>query len=122
AGHLNQDLTRYELHRVHVVEGNVKPGARHIYAKRVMYVDEDTWQIALVDQYDGRGDLWRSSEGHAAYYYDVMVPWYAAETVYGLVSGRYLVLGLNNEIEKAYMWGNKQSSNEFTPSALRRSG
>lgn len=122
AGHLNQDLARYELHRVHVIEGNVKPGARHIYAKRVMYVDEDTWQIALVDQYDGRGELWRSSEGHATYYYDVMVPWYTAEVIYDLVSGRYLVLGLNNEIKNAYQWGNKQSSNEFTPSALRRSG
>ncbi|VFT23136.1 Protein of uncharacterised function (DUF1329) [Pseudomonas aeruginosa] len=43
AGHINQDLTRYELHRVWEVVGTVKPGERHIYAKRHMYIDEDSW-------------------------------------------------------------------------------
>ncbi len=42
AGHINQDLTRYELHRVWEVVGTVKPGERHIYAKRHMYIDEDS--------------------------------------------------------------------------------
>ncbi|MBS7723368.1 DUF1329 domain-containing protein, partial [Vibrio cholerae] len=53
AGHINQDLTRYELHRVWEVVGTVKPSERHIYAKRHMYIDEDSWQVALVDHYDG---------------------------------------------------------------------
>ena len=30
-GHLNQDLARYELHRVWVVEATLKPGTSHIY-------------------------------------------------------------------------------------------
>src|SRR5690554_7719465 len=30
-GHLNQDLTRYELHRVWVVEATLKEGQRHVY-------------------------------------------------------------------------------------------
>ena len=31
-GHLDPQYTRYELHRVWVVEGTLKPGARHIYS------------------------------------------------------------------------------------------
>jgi hypothetical protein len=43
AGHINQDLARYELHRVWVVEATLKPGTSHVYAKRVFYLDEDSW-------------------------------------------------------------------------------
>ena len=40
--HLNPDYVRWELHRVWVVEATLKEGKRHIYAKRVFYVDEDS--------------------------------------------------------------------------------
>jgi hypothetical protein len=121
-GHINQDLTRYELHRVWVVEATLKEGSRHIYAKRVFYIDEDTWQIALVDHYDGRGELWRVAEGHHMQFYDRKISWYSAECLYDLLSGRYLVLGLSNEEPVAYQWDIKTSSKDFTPAALRRAG
>ena len=35
---MNQDLIRYEKHRVWVVEGTLKDGERHIYSKRTMYI------------------------------------------------------------------------------------
>ena len=79
AGHINQDLTRYELHRVWHVVATLKPGERHIYAKRDFYIDEDTWQAAEIDHYDGRGTLWRVAEAHAEQYYDKQVPWYAVK-------------------------------------------
>ncbi len=41
-GHLNPQYTRYELHRVWVVEGTLKPTARHLYSKRVLYLNEDS--------------------------------------------------------------------------------
>jgi hypothetical protein len=44
-GHINQDLARYELHRVWQVEGDLKPDTSHIYKKRVFFMDEDSWQI-----------------------------------------------------------------------------
>ena len=56
---INSDLTRYELHRVWVVEASVKEGQRHVYAKRRFYVDEDTWTVLVTDKYDGNGNLWR---------------------------------------------------------------
>ena len=47
--HINQDLVRYELHRVWVVDATLKEGARHIYKRRTFYLDEDSWQIVVVD-------------------------------------------------------------------------
>ncbi len=58
-GHENPEFVRWELHRVWVIEGKLKEGYRHIYASRVLYADEDSWQFAMNDIYDGRGSLWR---------------------------------------------------------------
>ena len=96
-GHLNQDLTRYEVRRVWVVESNLKPGTTHIYKRRTFYVDEDSWQIALVDIYDERDTLWRFQEAHTAIAYDKPYQLPIAETVYDLQNNRYLVQALNNE-------------------------
>jgi len=57
--HFNPDALRWELHRVWVVEGNLKPGQSHSKPKRVFYVDEDTWAIALADSYNSDGELSR---------------------------------------------------------------
>ncbi|PTU30717.1 DUF1329 domain-containing protein [Stenotrophobium rhamnosiphilum] len=96
-GHINQDLPRYELHRVWVVESNIKPGTTHIYRKRVFYVDEDSWQIAAVDIYDARQTLWRVQESHLIGIYDLLGSGPVLETVYDLQSGRYLAQAMNNE-------------------------
>lgn len=122
AGHINQDLTRYELHRVWEVEATLKSDERHIYAKRHMYFDEDTWQLALVDHYDGRGQLWRVAEGHAQNYYNHKTPGYTLEALYDLVAGRYLALGMKNEEKNSYSFNFKASAADFTPAALRNSG
>ncbi|WP_068829803.1 DUF1329 domain-containing protein [Pseudomonas sp. BMS12] len=122
AGHIDQDLVRYELHRVWEVVAKVKPGERHIYATRHMYFDEDTWQAALIDHYDGRGQLWRVGEGYAQQYYHKKVPGYTAEGLYDLISGRYSVLGLKNEEKQAYEFGAKATASQYTPAALRQAG
>lgn len=122
AGHINQDLTRYELHRVWEVEATLKTGERHIYAKRHLFIDEDTWQAAIIDHYDGRNQLWRVAEAHSTYIYNVQVPLYAMETLYDLVSGRYLVMGMKNEEKNPYTYNYKANSNQYTPAALRNSG
>ncbi|EZP31206.1 DUF1329 domain-containing protein [Pseudomonas sp. RIT288] len=122
AGHINQDLTRYELRRVWHVVATLKPGQRHIYAKRDFYIDEDTWQAAVIDHYDGRGQLWRVAEAHAEDYYDKQVPWYALEALYDLQSGRYLALGMKNEEKSAYDFGFSASKSEFQPGNLGQDG
>ena len=80
AGHVNPEYTRFELHRVWEVQGNVKEGQRHIYAQRNFFVDEDSWMINLADHYDGRGTLWRVGEGHIAFNYANKIPGYNLET------------------------------------------
>ena len=121
SGHLNPELLRYELHRVWVVDAKLRAGTSHIYARRTFYFDEDTWQAEVVDQYDGRGELWRVSEAYGMQFYQVPEFWEAAETVYDLQNGRYLVLGLNNH-EPQIVFDAKLALDDFTPDALRRLG
>lgn len=96
-GHINQDLPRYELRRVWVVDAVTKPGVSHIYKRRTFYVDEDYWQIRLVDIYDRRDQLWRWQEAHSITAYDKPLESPIGETIYDLQNNRYLVQALNNE-------------------------
>ena len=121
-GHIDQNLTRYELHRVWEVEATLKPGQRHIYAKRHFFIDEDTWQAAEVDHYDGRGQLWRVAEAHAMQLYDHQVPFYALETLYDLQSGRYLALGMTNQEKRFYDFDFQASKADYSTAALRNAG
>jgi hypothetical protein len=121
-GHLNQDYARYELHRVWEVEATLAEGQRHIYAKRVFYIDEDSWQVSVKDQYDGQLQLWRVGEAHNVQFYDVDVPWYTVETVIDLNDGRYLSLGLTNEEKTGYQFGKVMSRGDYDTGALRRLG
>ncbi|MDE1169517.1 MAG: DUF1329 domain-containing protein [Pseudomonas sp.] len=122
AGHINNDLARYELHRVWVVEASLKGDKRNIYAKRRFYVDEDTWTIAMSDLYDGRGQLWRVGQALLVPYYHRQAPSYAFEALYDLIAGRYIVTGMSNEENKFIQFDQKFSNADFTPSALRAKG
>ncbi|MCQ8896622.1 DUF1329 domain-containing protein [Limnobacter humi] len=119
--HVNQDLVRYEPHRVWVVEGTLKPGARHIYSKRVFYIDEDSWTILHGDQYDSRGGLWRVREVFGVQLYNAPTFAQAGEVIYDLQARRYLVNALTNE-EKPVEFGTKYSVADFSTAALRRVG
>lgn len=119
--HINQDLTRYELHRVWVVDATLKSGTSHVYSRRTFYIDEDSWQVLAVDQYDGRGQLWRVSEAHCINYYDAQIFWSTLEVHTDLQAGRYLAIGLDNE-RPMYDFGITRSPQDYTPSALRQEG
>ncbi len=120
--HINPEYPRYELHRVWVVEATLKEGMRHIYKRRTFYVDEDSWQILLVDQYDNRDQLWRVSEGHVINYYDVPAIWTTLEVHTDLQAGRYLAMGLDNEEKEMYKFDIDRTAADYTPAALRRQG
>ena len=122
AGHINPEYTRFELHRVWEVQGNVKQGQRHIYAQRNFFVDEDSWMISMADHYDGRGTLWRVGEGHLGFNYQQKIPGYALETLYDLLAGRYIALGMYTEENSAPQYDFDPSYSQFTPAALRASG
>jgi hypothetical protein len=120
--HINQQHARYELHRVWVVDATLKPGQRHLYKRRTFYVDEDSWQILVVDCYDARDQLWRVQEGHSINYYEIPTFWTTLETTYDLQSGRYLALGLDNEEPMTVNFNAKKSAADFTPAAIANRG
>jgi len=120
-GHLNPDLLRFEKHRVWVVEATLKEGISNVYSRRTFYIDEDSWNILAVDQYDGRGEFWRLSESHGINYYDVPTYYTTVDAVYDLQSGRYTALGFNNN-EDMVKFGMPMSAGDFTPDQLRRAG
>lgn len=120
--HIDQDLARYELHRVWVVDSVLKPNTRHIYKRRTFYLDEDSWQTVVVDCYDNRDQLWRVQEAHPINYYDVPTLWTTLELTMDLQSGRYLALGLDNEEPKTYDFNLKRTPADYAPAALRGRG
>lgn len=120
-GHLNQDLMRYEPHRVWVIEATLKEGMRHINPKRTYYLDEDSYQILLIDHYDGRDQLWRASEAHSVNYYNVPTFWSTIEVHYDLQSGRYVAQGLDNT-GNVNTFNVEMNPSEYTPQALRTRG
>ncbi|MDD3444579.1 MAG: DUF1329 domain-containing protein [Zavarzinia sp.] len=118
--HLNPDLLRYELHRVWVVEATLKEGMRHLYSRRVYYLDEDSWSIVGGEHYDGRGELWRVSEAHLIQYTEATVPFYCVEALYDLLDGRYIAFGMNNQEPYEINFDWRADDDFYTPSNLRR--
>lgn len=120
--HLAPEHLRYELHRVWVVEATLAPGLKNVIAKRVFYVDEDSWTIAAVDGYDSRGQIWRYQEGHLLPLIvdQIVVP--APMAVYDFNSGRYVLTNLINELPYVAKFGVKLSADYFTPQRILSSG
>ncbi|WP_448550421.1 DUF1329 domain-containing protein [Thalassotalea fusca] len=119
AGHINPEHVRYEKHRVWVVEANLKENTRHIYKKRVFFIDEDSWQIAVTDIYDDRDELYRVGVAHGLNYYEVPTQWSTLEVFHDLQSKRYIAIGLDNEADM-YDFSAKLKDIQFTKRALER--
>lgn len=111
---------RYERHRVWVIEATERGGEKHEFGKRVYYVDEDSWSILMVDNYDRDGNLWRFQEGHAVQYYDLMLTYTAPVFLYDLKDGRYLATRLGNEAPGVFYNTNRYKVRDFLPAAARR--
>jgi hypothetical protein len=121
-GTINSDLLRYELHRVWEVEANLKAGSKHVYGKRVFFLDEDTWTVLYEDAYDTRKQLWRVGIHPLIQFFDAKVPWYRANIWHDLTNGSYLLSLLDNEVKVPWKFGEKGKWADFQPDALRRIG
>ena len=116
--HLNPDHVRWELHRVWVVEAQLASGKRDVIARRLLYLDEDTWLALLYDGWDARGRLWK-----VAHALPLLVPELPAlvtfpDVVYDLSSGRYAARYLLNESRIHYQVVPRRSEDYFSPAAL----
>lgn len=123
-GTINPAYVRYEPHRVWIIEGTLKQGLRHVYGRRVLYADEDTWLPLWSDNYDTRGQLWRTS--FVNYFYSQeSATFHRGVTVYhDLNSGAYEATYLVNEAGPKGWWrlNQKFPLSMFKPEALARSG
>jgi hypothetical protein len=120
--HLNPDFVRWELHRVWIVEGALKPGKRHIYAKRTFYLDEDSWFILASDQYDSRGQLFRAGFGFMTPAYEQPAPSAAAQAFYDFTTGGYNLNGMLGASPVGLEFIAPLSPNQWAAEALAGSG
>jgi len=120
--HANPDAIRYEPHRVWTIEANLRPDTRHVYGRRVIHLDEDSWQIAQTELYDTRGVLWRAQELMGIPRYQVPLCWSGAELVYDLQAGRYLAVTMQNEEVPYNYQADELHPDLFTPAYIRQLG
>jgi hypothetical protein len=95
--HANPDYIRYEKRRVWVVEANLRKESRHIYGKRRFYVDEDSWNIVMTENYDGRGELWKVVLINSIYEYNIQGYVNRAMMFHELRAGGYIISRLVND-------------------------
>lgn len=122
-GHVKPEYMRYELRRVWVLEANIKDNYRHLYTKRHMYVDEDSWLMIMADNYDARDNLWRTSMINYFYAPEAQT-WQAGVGLYHDLQARsYLAFNLINEQPNGYTLNRGElSSRDFGAEAARRYG
>lgn len=120
---INPDFVRYELRRVWVIEGELKEGVRHIYKKRTVYADEDTWLALWGDTYDNRDELWRTT--FVAYFYSQESGTYhrGASIYHDLTANAYEAGYLTNERGQDWWRLNlPMTPDDFSPQAAARAG
>ncbi len=121
-GHLAPQHLRYELHRVWIVDAELKPGSGNVYKKRRFYLDEDSWSVVGVDCFDARNTLWRYQEGFTiALMVDKAVA-AAPQVTYDLFSGRYAINNLPNELGFIAKFNVDFPQGHFTPQNLKKLG
>jgi Protein of unknown function (DUF1329) len=95
-GFPNPDCVRWELHRVWVVKATLKPGAKHLYHKRMFYWDEDGFLAGHGENYDAKEKLFRISESHFYPYYEATGASAGVNTFMDLNTGMWVVSGLTS--------------------------
>jgi hypothetical protein len=121
-GHWSPDCIRWELHRVHVVESTVKPGKRHIYAKRIFYLDEDGANGSLTDMYDASGQLYRVGFTLNRPMYEAPGPLAEAFGTFDLLAGTWVINNWDRPGLKGVFPIESLPANQFTPEAMAGAG
>ena len=120
--HANPDYMRWEKRRVWVVEATLREGKRHIYGKRRFYVDEDSWNIVMTENYDGRGELWKVVLINSLYEYNVRGYVSRAMMFHELRAGGYIVIRLVNDSEQMNFVAEPKGETWYSPTNVRKLG
>ena len=120
--HANPDYVRYEKRRMWVVEANLREGKRHIYGKRRFYVDEDSWNITMTENYDGRDELWKVVLINNIYEYNVQGYVNRAMAFHELRAGAYIIIRLVNDSEPLDYTIAPKGEAWYGPTSIRKMG
>lgn len=120
-GHVNPDLVRWELHRTWVVEATLKAGQHHPYARRVFYVDEDTWTALASDEYASDGKLLRAVFMFPTFDVETGVPFACTFVPYSFDTGGYF-LAYHPDSATALRYVEPLPDSGWSPDALAGSG
>lgn len=120
----NPKYMRYELHRVWIIQGVLKPGFRHQYSKRVLYVDEDSWLPLMSDMYDRRGILWKTAMQNIRYFPEGKGSRATIGIYNDLLDHVYMAIYMTNEEGPSGWWkvGRTIGDDKFGPKALAAMG
>ena len=122
---VKRELVRYEPHRVWKVEATLQEGMRHIFPKRVFYLDEDSWGIMVVDNYDAQGKVWRVQESSIIVAPEIPACVSQEFMGYDLNVGRYIAENATQERPETDWLAGREGridKNKFNPDELRRVG
>ena len=103
---------------VWVIEASERGGKRHSFGQRVFYLDEDSWNVVLVENYDRDGALWRFQEGHVLPQYDAQSANCVPVVTYDLKDGRYFASRLIAE-EPPAKFDMPMRKSEFNPATVQ---
>lgn len=120
--HANPDYMRYELHRVWVVEANLRPDKRHIYAKRRFYIDEDSWHIVMSENFDGRGEMWKVVLINSIYEFNAAGYVNRAMMFHELRAAAYITIRLVNDGKQLDHTKPAKGEAWYSPTNIRKLG
>lgn len=121
-GSLQNRFLRLEPRTVYMVEARLRPGQRHIYARRMFYIDAQTSTVVMEEAFDTRGGLWRVALHGLGFNPLLGVVQTRVSVYHDLLSGSYFVTGLDPESGAVFDTTRSAQWNDFQPDALRRLG
>jgi hypothetical protein len=116
----NPEFVRWELHRVWVIDLTLAPGQRNVLPHRRFYIDEDSWILAIADEWDAQGNIWRVNMNFLATIPTLPGAWYMTNGLYDLQTGQYVMANspyADPKYGSAPMFV-KSNANLFNPSSL----
>ena len=120
--HVNQELLRYELVKVNIVNADLKEGMRHILPHRVMYYDHDSHNFIAEDIYDGEKQLIRYRELPLMNFYDEPMCNSIHAATYDFATKKYLLNNVRSTDVPKIQWRLDDPHDEdlFTPAGFKR--
>jgi hypothetical protein len=117
---IDPKVVRYELHRCHAVEATLHPGERNVDARRIIYIDEDTYSVMLTDNWDSGGNLIRTWINLVVARPDIPATMNIGGFIHNLQTGDYasLVASWGPAAPNTYLFAMSEPAELFDPQEL----